>query len=300
MVLCKLEECNPANLELLKTYEMIMISNGKTERSIEAFCKHEVPLFFRYIKDKSVHDITHHDVSDFLYYCLKERKNGAAALNRKRTALNSFFSQLIRKDHLDIKNPIDKIDKVQERPIMREPLTYEEMQKIFRYIDENNKLRAGATYSLFYSSGCRISELWQQNRDSPDFANRTFVVLGKGGKTRRCIFSEDARDRTLRYLESRKDDLPALFISRQNNRLSKESMRDEMKKIAVAAGVKKNVFPHRIRHTSGDHMRKSGAKIEDIQLFLGHEDPGTTAKIYARGDLLEIREQFDEVLTVNY
>ncbi len=99
--LCKLNECNPENLKLLKTFEMILVSNGKTQRSIEAFCKDELPLFFRFIKNKAIQDVTHHDISDFLYYCLKERKNGAQALNRKRTALNSFFTHLIKKDQFD-------------------------------------------------------------------------------------------------------------------------------------------------------------------------------------------------------
>jgi integrase len=76
-------------------------------------------------------------------------------------------------------------------------------------------------------------------------------------------------------------------------------MRDEMKKIAKLAGVTLNVFPHRIRHSAAHHLRQNTTKIENIQLFLGHADPGTTASVYARGDLFEIQDQLEGILDIS-
>lgn len=297
--LCKLEECNSENLKLLKRYEMIMRNKGCTEASIRGFCHDDIPLFLRYIKDKHLSEVTNRDIEDFIYYCQTERKNGSEAINRKYTSLNSLYKQLIRKEYLDCRNPMDKVDRAKVRRKMRDPLTFEEIEKIFKYIDEHNELRAGALYSLFYSSGCRLSEIWQLNRTSLDFQKKTFIVVGKGLKERKCIFSEDAKQRILKYLDSRDDNLEALFVSREHNRLSKSALRREMKKIAILAGVTSNVFPHKIRHTSGDHARKNKIPIEDIQVLLGHSSPAVTANIYARGNLEEVRGQFDDVFNIS-
>ncbi len=292
MDLARLEDCNKENLQLLKRYEMIMRNRGITEESIKAMCKIDIPLFLRYIKDVDLNKITNMDVEDFLFYCQDERKNQPQSSNRKYASLNSFFKQLIRKDLLDMKNPLDKIDKAKERVKLREPLTCDDVHKIFSYIDEINDLRSGAIFSLFLGSGVRLSELWQLNRDSLDFEKKQFSVLGKGQKMRRCIFDTNAKERILKYLESRTDDSNALFYSRNHNRLSKKAIQELINKICVQCGISIKVFPHRLRHTAGHVARENGVKIEDIQVFLGHGDPGVTASIYARGDVTKIQNQF--------
>src|SRR5690554_6237018 len=98
---------------------MIMRNKGATEESIKAMCKIDVSLFLRFIKDKKLSDVTNRDVEDFLFYCQDERKNQPQATNRKYISLNVFFKQLIRKDYLDMKNPLDKVDKAKERNHLR-------------------------------------------------------------------------------------------------------------------------------------------------------------------------------------
>lgn len=285
---------NESNLKLLNRYIMICKNKGLTEESLKAI-KVDLRTFFKYLKNKYVADATHIDIEDFFQYCLEVRKNGQYALARKHTIINMFYETMIKKDYLDMKNPLYKVDKIKIHETHREPLTEQEMDLIFEYLEAKEDIRGLALFALFYSSGCRLTEIWQLNRDSLDFTNRQFKVLGKGQKKRLCVFSQYTKDNISKYLETRSDNLEALFVSRESNRWSKKSIQDYIKNIAKRTEIKKNVHPHILRHSAGFRCRKAGVPIEDIQIFLGHSDPGVTAKIYARGNLAEIQSKFDKV-----
>ncbi|WP_432409624.1 tyrosine-type recombinase/integrase [Wukongibacter sp. M2B1] len=161
------------------------------------------------------------------------------------------------------------------------------------YLDnskDQNRIRDGALVSFFFSSGCRLTEVYQQNKDSLDFANRRFKVLGKGVKERMCIFSKDSASRIKLYLDSRTDTLDALFISRQNNRLSKKAIQDAVKAIGKRAGVSKNVHPHIFRHSRAMYLLKEGASLETIQRLLGHSSISST-QIYAHMNMDEVQDE---------
>lgn len=145
------DKINSNNKKLLDRYLMICKSKGLTEKTIQAF-KWDLNLFFRYLGDKNIKDVTHFDCEDFLFYCQEERKNGDQAIARKFTTLNNFFKTIIKKDYVDMKNPFDKLDKPKVRKKMRDHLTDDEMEQIFTYLEENNKLRDLAIISLMLSN----------------------------------------------------------------------------------------------------------------------------------------------------
>jgi len=292
--LCKLEECNPENIKLLKRYEMIMKNKQATARSIEAFVKFDIPIFLRFIKDKHVADVTSKDIEEFFFYCQSERNNGSEALSRKYTSLNSFYNQLIRKDYIDCKNILLKVDKPKVRKKPRGYLKPEEIKAMIDYAKSINDLRSLSIIELMYSSGCRISEIFQLNRDSINYTELKFTVLGKGDRIRTCVLSKSASDAILAYLDTRDDNLEPLFISREHNRLSRSAMRNSVKKIAKGAGIERNVFCHLLRHSIATNSIKAGVKLQDIKLLLGHSSISST-EIYAKQNILEVRNEFNKV-----
>jgi len=292
MELCKLEECNKDNLKHLSRYETICRNKGLTDRSIEAFCKGDIPLYLRYIKDKPLEQTSHIDIEDFFDYCTKERKNGDAALDRKYVALNSFFKAMIKKEYLDMKNPLDKVDPIKVRTKIRDFLTDDEIQAIYDFVKGDK--RGLALTSLLFSSGCRLSELYQLNKASLDFTTRRFKVLGKGDKEGVCIFSEFASEKIKEYLAPRKDDIPALFLSRQHNRWSKKAIQCYVKNAGVRSGIIKNVHPHIFRHGRAMSLLKKGAPLDVIQNVLRHASIATT-QIYAHQNINDVQDKIDQL-----
>lgn len=283
---------NKDNEKLLKRYEMICKNKGLTKESLKAIINNDLTLFLRYIKDKALGEVTHINIEDFLFHCREIRGNGDASIARKYTSINMFYNTLIRKDYLDCKNPVYKVDKIKVRKKLRGHLNEEEIKTILCFLEEKRDLRGLALFSLFYSSGCRLSEIHQLNRKSLDFERKQFKVKGKGQKERPCIFSDYAKRNILNYLNSRKDNFESLFISRQNNRWSKKAIQDYVKITAKRAGISKNTFPHLIRHSIATNLLKSGHALEHIQLLLGHESISTT-QTYAKQNLNEVQNKFE-------
>lgn len=283
------------NLKILKRYRANCKNKGLTTESIKAICDNDLRLFIDFLGDKHINEVTHLDFQDFLLYCDEERGNQDEALARKFNSVNMFYKTLIKQEIISIKNPLDKLEKPKVRKKYREHLTVEEYEQILKYLDYTNNLRDAAIISFFYASACRLTEVYQQNRNSLDYANRRFKVLGKGDKERICIFNSDAAERLKKYLDTRTDDNPALFISSQMNRLSKKAIQDAVKVAGKRAGVIKNVHPHLFRHTRAMHLLQSGAKLETIQRLLGHESIATT-QIYARMSMDSVQ---DEISTID-
>lgn len=284
---------NEDNLKLLSKYRMLCRNKGLTKETIKAF-ECDLKLFFRYIGDKSIETITHRDIEEFMYYCQEERGNSNDAINRKFTSLNGFYKTLIKKEYLDIVNPMDKLDKPKLRKKVKDYLTEDEIAKIFNYLEKENDLRGLAFFQLAYSSACRISEIHQLNRDSLNMQKRSFKVLGKGEKERDCLFSETARDCIQTYLASRKDNLEPLFLSRENNRWSKRAMQVFVKNVVKAVGINKHITPHSLRHSILTNLRLNGYPLEDLQLLAGHESIGTTQQKYTHVGLEDVRSKFDD------
>ena len=284
---------NEDNLKLLSKYRMLCRNKGLTKETIKAF-ECDLKLFFRYIGDKSIETITHRDIEEFMYYCQEERGNSNDAINRKFTSLNGFYKTLIKKEYLNIVNPMDKLDKPKLRKKVKDYLTEDEIAKIFNYLEKENDLRGLAFFQLAYSSACRISEIHQLNRDSLNMQKRSFKVLGKGEKERDCLFSETARDCIQTYLASRKDNLEPLFLSRENNRWSKRAMQVFVKNVVKAVGINKHITPHSLRHSILTNLRLNGYPLEDLQLLAGHESIGTTQQKYTHVGLEDVRSKFDD------
>lgn len=282
------------NKRILKRYRMYCKSSkGFTQESLKAICDNDLRLFIQFIGEKPLVQITHEDILDFLMYCEEDRKNKDQALSRKFTSLNTFFNRLIVQEVIDIKNPLRKLEKPKVRDKQRDYITYEEYQQMLYYLDhskDQNRVRNAALISFFFSTACRLTEVYQQNRSNLDFETRRFKVLGKGAKERVCIFSKEATERIKTYLDTRTDDMEALFISRQNNKLSKKAIQDAVKEIGKRAGIKKNIHPHIFRHGRAMYLLERGANLETIQRLLGHASISTT-QIYAHMNMNQVQDE---------
>ena len=101
------------------------------------------------------------------------------------------------------------------------------------------------------------------------------VVLGKGNKERIVYLTEVALLYLKFYLNSRKDNNPALFIGKSNRRLSKNGIETLLHKIGDQAKVD-NVHPHKFRRTLATNLLNKGMSIQNVASILGHVDLKTT------------------------
>lgn len=282
------------NNELLERYKFICRSKGLTNSSIESSCGHDLRLYLEYLGDKKALEATHEDIQKFLMHCSSKRKNKDKTLNRKHTNIGMFYSELIIKMDLEMRNPILKVDKIKVRKTVRPFLKKLEYKQFMNCLISMKDIRGIALTKLFYSSSCRLSEIWQLNIESLDFENRRFIVVGKGQKERECMFSEDAAKAIKEYLATRNDNDPALFISKYGTRLSKKGIQDYFGRRGKKAGLTKKVHPHLFRHTRAMHLLEDGIRIETLKELLGHTTIATT-QMYAHMMFSNVAKKIDEV-----
>ena len=147
--------------------------------------------------------------------------------------------------------------------------------------------------TLLYSTGLRISELVKLLKRDIDFDERTIRVRGKGDKDRIVLFDEHTKELLLAYLEEDKHKSEYIFINKNGNPLTPRYVQMMIKKYAEAAGIKKKVTPHVLRHSFATHLLKNGVDIRVIQQLLGHSSLSTT-QIYTSVDMDTIKSVYDQ------
>lgn len=150
-----------------------------------------------------------------------------------------------------------------------------------------------AMLHLFFSTGLRVSELTNLQKEDINLKKDEFTISGKGKKRRVVFLSEQAKHWIGIYLKKRKDLNPYLFISHDkrtgrqltakgeadDHPLSQRSVQRLVKKYTKAAGITKDVTPHTLRHSYATDLLQNGADIRSVQSMLGHSSI-TTTQIY--------------------
>jgi integrase/recombinase XerD len=142
-------------------------------------------------------------------------------------------------------------------------------------------LRLRAVVEALLGTAMRISELLSLNRDGIDFERREARIVGKGNKQRTVFFTERSLLWIRRYLESRTDDSPALFVCQNGqDRLRRGDLWRYFERHRKLAGIKKKIRPHILRHTAATTLLFNGCPIGHIKAILGHERLETTCRYY--------------------
>ena len=145
--------------------------------------------------------------------------------------------------------------------------------------------REQALCDMLYSTGARISELCALNISDIDFTSMSAIVYGKGRKEREIYFNAPAKLHLLRYIQTRTDSNPALFVTTRKpySRMTPDTARLALKRIqardAEISGIK--LTPHVFRRSVGTDMINRGAPLEVVAEKLGHVQLDTTKQCYA-------------------
>lgn len=219
-------------------------------------------------------------------------------------ALRGFLKYFSRRDI-----PSLSPDKIELPKTHRKQVTFLHYDEVIRLLEQVNTgeeagLRDRAILELLFSSGLRVSELVNLNRDHINTKRREFMVRGKGQKDRPVFISESAADWVEQYLTMRQDTLVPLFISYSKNvepdtsgdyrRLSARSIQRMISKYARLAGITKHVSPHTMRHSFATDLLMNGADLRSVQSMLGHSNIATT-QIYTHvtdAHLKDVYEKF--------
>ena len=260
-----------SNKKLLNLFLSAKHVEGRSKKTI-TYYKSTVEKMMDNIK-KRVDNITTDDLRNYLNDFRKKRNSSKITIDNLRRIFSSFFSWLEDEDYI-LKNPVRRIHRVKTGRVVKDVLTDESME-ILR--DSCEEIRDLAMVELLSSTGIRVGELVNLNIDDINFYERECVVFGKGESERIVYFDAKTKIHLMKYLESRSDDNPALFVSFKKPylRLGINGVETRIRKLGKKANVGR-VHPHKFRRTMATLAIDKGMPIEQVQKLLGHVQIDTT------------------------
>jgi len=284
-------------LELLVTefLEYLEIQKGFSPLTIREY-RHYLKRFHNWLTENSPatkpEDINLELVRRYRLYLAHLRARDGLPLQRVTQsyhiiALRSFLRYLLVQRDIVTLSP-DKIELPKQGSRSIAFLNPEQIERLLNSpkISNNVGLRDRTILETLFSTGLRVSELVNLNRDQVDLERKEFGVKGKGNKLRVVFLSDTAVQWIERYLQSRQDHFKPLFIrysgavDTQKNgekmRLTARSIQRIVAKYAKKSGLPIEATPHTLRHSFATDLLISGADIRSVQEMLGHESIRTT------------------------
>lgn len=238
------------------------------------------------------------DVLDYLAR-LTERKLSARSQARRLITLRQFF-RFLKAEHGAEVDPTEEIDLPRFGRRLPDFLSVEEVDRLLATPDRATPrgARDAAMLETLYATGLRVSELVRLRLADVNFDAGYLMAFGKGRKQRLVPIGEVALAGLRAYVESGRGAFagerasPALFLARHGRAMSRQSFWKLLGRHAIAAGIRKRISPHKLRHSFATHLVERGADLRAVQAMLGHADIGTT-EIYTHLSRKHLRTVYD-------
>ena len=219
---------------------------------------------------------------DIRRFQLHLAESGVSICNRNRTMTGVRFLFRVTLRRLDLAAEIYHLKEPQKIPLVISP------DETKRLLAVASSLKARVLLSLSYGCGLRAGEVVRLKVKHIDSAQKIIrIEQSKGRKDRNVMLSPKMLDLLRQWWKARPSRHDAgtslqerwLFpgnrpgkpmTTRQLNRLFHEA--------AAAAGIKKAVTLHALRHSFATHLLERDTDIRKIQALLGHDKLDTTAR----------------------
>lgn len=269
------------------------------ERNVSRLTIRNYSLYLRrfctWLKDLEITDVRQIDkevVRKYRIYLARYEDDQGNLLSKRTQSyyvigLRSWLKWLVKND-VPVLQP-EKIDLPKAEARLMKFLPIESIERLLGQPDLSSQsgLRDKALLEVLFSTGLRVSELVNLNRDQVSLASQEFGVIGKGRRPRVVFLSDRAKQWLERWLNTRRDNWDPVFIrfsgkqpdilsDGEEMRLTTRSVQRMVDAYCRKARLPIRVSPHGIRHSFATDLLSNGASLRDVQEILGHKDIGTT------------------------
>ncbi len=243
-------------------------------------------------------ELTPLDLSTFLLSLGKRISVRSQA--RLLSAVRTCYRFLIGENLLQ-SDPTAEIDMPKIPRRLPEFLSVQEVDELLARPPRDNPrgLRDAAMLEVLYATGIRVSELVSLRLEAVDRRMGIVRVFGKGRKERLVPLGEQALATLQEYQDQAREKLlrgrrsPVLFVTGRGGPMTRQGFWKNLKRYARAAGIRRNISPHKLRHSFATHLIERGADLRSVQALLGHADISTT-EIYTHVNAERLRAVYDK------
>lgn len=274
----------------------LKLERGLSDNSVTAY-----ELDFKRLKsymDEHHIDVIHASFDDLQSFVFNTFKLIQSAKTQARllSSIHSFYRFLLYHHYIE-QDPSELLEMPRIEKHLPEVLSLEEIDAMIAQIDMSKPEghRNRAIIEMLYGSGLRVSELTELRLSNIYRKEGYMRILGKGSKQRLVPISPVADEQLGYWLDDRRElDIKPqatdiAFLNRYGRQLTRAMIFTIVKRLAEAAGIRKTISPHTLRHSFATHLLQNGADLRIIQQLLGHESIVTT-EIYTHINIQDLRE----------
>jgi integrase/recombinase XerD len=265
---------------------------------------HDLTAFSRFATTRKLSDLASVRTIHVLEYLsdLTEDALSARSQARALVALRQFF-RFLKSERLCVADPTEDVDLPRFGLRLPTFLTVAEVDLLLAAPDRRTDrgARDGAMLETLYATGLRVSELVKLRLADINLEAGYLVTVGKGGKQRLVPLGEAAVAAIRSYVETARPHFlrprhgaspDAVFLTRLGRRMTRQAFWKILGAYTRAAGIRKEISPHKLRHSFATHLVERGADLRAVQAMLGHADIGTT-EIYTHLSRAHLRTVYD-------
>ena len=308
--------------DLIRAYLQEQQDKGRSPRTVTRYADYlgELVAFFGPKASPRVADLDVRSIKAFGSSLTRRqlrsgRRAGKAALSPASKNLFLIALRGLLKFGVLLELPVPGPEKVElakatdPNPDARH-LQAERLKRLIESFDTatDDGIRGRALVEVLCATGCRISEVIGLDRrqleldraaKTPNDGIRVVdevTVFGKGSRFRKVFLTPRAREWLQKYLQTRRDTDPALFITDRKKakgyRMSVWTAQRTIAEAAKRAGLMENVSPHWLRHAAIT-LWATEMGLPAAQRLAGHKNASTTSR-YLGGSDAELKALFKE------
>ncbi len=242
-------------------------------------------------------NVDENTIREWIIYMMDEQHMKASSVNRKLSALRTFFRYLLMTKHIE-RNPMVRVSGPKRQKPLPVFVRDDEMNLLLDHLDEDvtyEGVLAKTVMLLLYLTGMRRAEILSLCDANIDFVNKQLKVTGKRNKQRIIPFGSELDEQLRQYLQARSEQFGIgfehLLINAKASPLTPAQVTKIVKDNLAAVTTQKKRSPHVLRHTFATSMLNSGADLAAIQKLLGHASLATT-QVYTHVSFEELKDAY--------
>ena len=241
----------------------------------------------------------HSDMIRAWMVALMREGNTSRTINRKLSALKSFYKFLIKEGNATA-NPAKNIT----GPKTNKPLPLFVKEKEMDMLLDNvfivndfESCRDRLIVELFYLTGIRRAELIELKMSDVDLSANQIKVTGKRNKQRYIPFGIEMNEHICEYEKRKREEVPIsdnyFFVRKNGEKMYPKSVYLIVNKYLTTVSSLSKRSPHVLRHSFATVMLNHGAGLNEVKEILGHANLSAT-EIYTHITFEELKKVYHE------
>ncbi len=260
----------------------LRVERGLSQHTVDGYAR-DLARFGDRLEDEDI-ALAKIDEGTVAGYLVSLSQKGLSARTQARalSAIRGFFRFLVQ-EGWHSRDPTELLEGPRLLRRLPDVLNRDEVLRLLQTPsgDKPNRVRDRAMLHTMYAAGLRVTELVDLDLGDVNLAEGFVSALGKGNKRRIVPIGEHARVAMAQYLSEVRPKWArpasrACFVTARGKAMTRQGFWRIVKKYARAAGISKDISPHKLRHSFATHLLAGGADLRSVQTMLGHADISTT------------------------